>query len=176
MRVSGGRNGFIGLAAVAALLAFAACRQAPAAAAAGTYEDALRAMEGEEFEKATGTISGEWKFEVASSWEGDRPSPEDLRMFLQKKIRFTDEEIGSVFSQNGRYRILVFTKKTGSEQASVGSVDSMGMAVGKDLGAEIEKFDLIRVAFRDGRLVQGRIWTNMERAGRTSGGVVRRRN
>jgi hypothetical protein len=162
--------------AIAALcFGFAACQQAPATGASGTYQDALRTMEGEEFDQATGTIAREWKFEVASSWAGGRPSPEELRKLLEKKLRFTDEEIGSLFAENGRYSILVFLKKTGSEQASVGAVDSMGMPVSKDLGSIVEKYDAIRALFRDGRLVQGRLWSGIERAGGTSGGLIRRR-
>ena len=176
MRVSRGRECIIGLAAVAALLAFAACRQAPGTVAAGTYQDALRAMESSEFDKATATICREWGFEVASSWAGGQPSPEELRKLLEKKLRFTDEEIGSLFAEDGRYSILVLVKKTGSEQASVGGVDAMGMPVDKDLGSIVNKYDVIRALFRNGLLVQGRLWSGIERSGGTSGGLIRKRS
>ncbi len=174
MKESSGGNKLLLLVIAAFLLGPAACRETPATGAAGGYQDALRTMAGEEFAKATATIAREWKFEVASSWAGGRPSPEELRKLLEKTLRFTDEEIGSLFAENGRYSILVFLKKTGSEQASVGAVDSMGMPVSKDLGSIVEKYDVIRALFRDGRLVQGRLWSGIERAGGTSGGLVRR--
>lgn len=46
--------------------------------------------------------------------------------------------------------------------------------VAREWKFEVEKYDVIRALFRDGRLVQGRLWSGIERSGGTSGGLVRR--
>ena len=139
-----------------------------------TYQEALAAMNGAEMKSTAWKINDEWRFELVSSWEGDNPEKTMIAKLLPKKIRFNKEEETSLFAQAGHFNVLVFSKKVGEDSATMGAIDSMGLNAGKDSGLEVEQHMVIRLVFRDQKLVHSKVWPKIER-GSISGGMNYRR-
>ena len=56
------------------------------------------------------------------------------------------------------YNVIFLLKQESSESASIGKISGMGLSYRKDNTVDIERYTLIRVTFRNKRLIQSRIW------------------
>ncbi len=138
------------------------------------YEKELAALAGAAMHPTAWKMVRDWKFEMISSWEGEKPEKEMIAKLLPKKLRFSKEEVEALFAGEGRYNVMVFSKKIGEEHATIGQVDAFGMTAGKDSGVASEKHMVIRLVFFDKALVQSKLWPKIER-GSISGGMNYRR-
>jgi len=152
----------------------AGCAATMETSLAKSYQEKLASMSGQKPQPVLSTVTGEWKFEVANSWEGERPEPERVNKVAVKVIKFTKEEIQSIFAEPGKYKVMVFSKVVGSTSATTGEVDGMGFSLAKDSTYESNKYCVIRLVFRDDSLIDSRVWPNLDRGRFVEGTTIKR--
>jgi len=145
------------------LLAFgvaSGCMMSPEARQAKVYRTKLEAMLGKDQKEVTRMIR-EWEFDVLDTWEAEDPDRETIRSHQRPTVGFTEAEEESLFSSGGKYRVILFTKKVRTDSATLGSIDSLGRSFAMDTGYTTERFTIIRTVFRDGVLVNVRVWADV---------------
>jgi hypothetical protein len=152
----------------------AACVPSVETKQAKIYQDYLDSTRGQATAKVVPVIRSEWKFELAKSSDVENPSPEKVREICPKSIQFSDAEIRDIFSQTGRYKVMVFSKALKSSSATAGEIDESGFSAVKDASYEIQRSSVIRLVFRDDKLVHSRVWPSLE-SSRFTEGVIRKR-
>jgi hypothetical protein len=159
---------------VLALVAIAPAQEPPLPTkpkeAAKVYEATLQGMIGQPFGKVLSTIDG-WKFQALAAWEAVSPTEKEVASHDRNKIKFSKKEIAEIFGPGGAFKVVVYNKLVGTEQTTMGSVDSMGMGAGKDTAITVEKYAVIRAVFKDNALHVFKVWPTMDQAG-MSGGMM----
>lgn len=135
------------------------------------YRDNLDPMLGQDRPAVTAMITG-WNFQVLDSWQAENPDADTIRQHDRPGIRFSKDEIQGIFAPQGKYEVLVFSKKTRTDSATTGQIDEYGRGVLKDAEYTSDVFAVIRAVFRDGRLVSHRVWPNLSSTS-ISGGMKR---
>jgi hypothetical protein len=124
------------------------------------YRQNLDTMLGKD-KKEVITMIGNWNFQVLDSWAAENPDAETVKQHNRRSIGFSKSEIQGIFSQGGKYEVMIFSKKTGVDSATTGEIDEFGRGVLKDAEYTSEVFAVIRAVFRGGRLLNHRVWPNM---------------
>lgn len=140
---------------------FGAC--ATKGAKAKFYEDELDAMflKNAHYKEVTDLFST-WEFGVLDTWESANPTERDVARLDNRTMGgFSEREKQNVFKELGSYNVIFLSKLEKRESASLGEISGMGLSYRKDNVVDIEKCTLIRVMFRDKRLVQYKIWPNI---------------
>jgi hypothetical protein len=137
------------------------------------YRQNLETMLGKEKKEVT-TMITDWKFQVLDSWAAEDPDADTIKQHNRGAIGFSKSEIQGIFAQEGKYEVLIFSKKIGVDFATTGEIDEYGGSVLKDAEYSTEVFAVIRSVFKDGRLASYRVWPNMTSTS-ISGGVKRNR-
>ncbi|MFQ6037909.1 MAG: hypothetical protein ACE5LV_04755 [Candidatus Aminicenantales bacterium] len=137
------------------------------------YEQGLQAMLGDATGDVIEALKG-WEFGLLDSWEGRNPSEDEIAKHNRPAGGFSKEEAASLFAEEGTYKVMLFIKKVGTDVASTGQIDGIGMTYAKDADYTAERYTLIRVLFRDESLVHYRVWPSVSRS-RLSGIKVDRR-
>jgi hypothetical protein len=135
------------------------------------YRDQLEPMLGKDKKEVTTMITG-WDFQVLDSWSAENPDAETIKKHDRPATGFSKSEVQGIFAQKGKYDVMVFSKKTGTDSATTGQIDEYGRGVLKDKEYTSELFAVIRTVFRDGRLASHRVWPNLTSTS-ISGGVRR---
>ncbi len=141
---------------------------------AQTYQTHLGTLQGKKSKEVLPVIIDEWKFEVANQWEGEKPAPQDVNKVAVKVIKFSEQEIQSIFSEPGHYKVMVFSKVVGSTSATTGEIDSMGFSLSKDSTYLSNKYCVVRLVFRDDVFLNSRVWGNLDRGRFIDGTTVKR--
>jgi len=141
---------------------------------AQTYQTHLGTLQGKKSKEVMPVIIDQWKFEVANQWEGEQPAPQDVNKVAVKVIKFSEQEIRSIFSEPGNYKVMVFSKVVGSTSATTGEIDSMGFSLSKDSTYVSNKYCVVRLVFRDDVLLNSRVWGNLDRGRFVDGTTVKR--
>ena len=103
-----------------------------------------------------------WEFGVLDTWEAANPSAQDIARLDNRRMgAFSEREKQNVFKEPGSYNVVFLSKLEKKESASLGEISGMGLSTRKDNIVDIEKYTLIRIVFRDERLVQYKIWPNI---------------
>ncbi len=161
------RMGVVGL---TALVVLAACAPSVDVKQGAVYQSELDTRLGSAFQPLAEMITGEWGFKVKNSVSANPPTAETVAKAVpQRKLRFSKEEIRDLFSEPGRYRVMLFTKELASETSSTGEIDSMGRTINKDNQFVIHRYAVIRAVFRDEVLVQARVWPVVEQSDMVAG-------
>jgi hypothetical protein len=122
------------------------------------YESNLETMLGKEKEQVDSMIK-EWDFEASNYWDAENP---DVDTINNRSVSgFSKEEIQEIFSPKGKYSVWLFIKKVGTDSASTGVIDEYGKSLTKDTGYSVDRFTLIRTVFRDGELVNYKVFPNV---------------
>lgn len=124
------------------------------------YRNNLETMLGKDKQEVT-TMMSSWNFQVLDSWQAENPDADTIKQHNRRAIGFSESEIQGIFAQEGKYEVLIFSKKIGADSASTGEIDEFGRGVLKDTEYTSEVFAVIRTVFRDGRLASHRVWPNM---------------
>jgi hypothetical protein len=124
------------------------------------YRQNLERMLGADKKEVTAMI-GEWNFLVLDSWEAENPDAAAIKPYNRGAIGFSESEIQGIFAQEGKYEILIFSKKIGVDSATTGEIDEFGRGVLKDAEYTSEVFAVIRSVFKDGRLTSYRVWPSL---------------
>jgi len=135
------------------------------------YRSNLETVLGKDKQEVTAMISN-WNFQVLDSWKAENPDADMIKQHNRSAIGFSKSEIQGIFAQEGKYDVLIFSKKIGTDSATTGEIDEFGRSVLKDAEYTSEVFAVIRTVFRDGRLASHRVWPNMTSTS-ISGGLKR---
>ena len=154
------------------LCVFLSCAS-PGAKQAKLYQGKLETMIGNKFQDVTSAFR-DWKFGVVSSWEEDDPTAEDVKKHDSPVVEFTDLEIQGIFSEEGKYIVVLYSKKEATSDASIGTIDQMGMTYMHDTAIASDRFTLIRTVFKDGIFTHFKVWGNVHQT--SISGLKRIRN
>ncbi|MGZ7046403.1 MAG: hypothetical protein ACXVJK_08765, partial [Candidatus Aminicenantales bacterium] len=117
---------------------------------------------------------GTWELQPLDSFTAENPTWKDISKHNRTKVKFSKDDYNQIFAQGGKYRVLISNKLIGTETSHFGEINSMGMSATKDANINLEQYTVIRVVFRDDKLVQARVWPKLDQSG-FSGGTWRQR-
>jgi hypothetical protein len=132
------------------------------------YQADLEALKGQEFPKILEKLDA-WKFELVDSWMAENPAAKDITKHNRGKVKFSKEELRDVLGQAGKYKFAIYGKIVGVDQASIGTVDQFGMSNSKDATVDLKVYTIVRIVFRDDKLVHVRIWPKLEQSDMSGG-------
>ncbi|MGQ9471069.1 MAG: hypothetical protein ACUVR0_05155 [Candidatus Aminicenantales bacterium] len=139
---------------------------------AKAYEAQLFSLQHEPEVKILPLIEKEWKFELLRVEKiADLSSPQ-IKALLPRRISFSDEEIKTLFSDPGVYKLLVYIKEIGTSAATTGEITDLGLSATKDTAYVVRHYSLIRLIFKDGQLVHSRVWPRID-SSQLAEGVIR---
>lgn len=139
------------------------CCASPGVKQAKIYRGQLETKIGEKTEDITASFK-DWKFELANSWDEENPTADDIKKHNRRIDNFSDSEIQAIFSEEGKYRVMLFTKKEETTDASIGTIDEDGMGYMQDTFMASDRYTLIRAVFKDGVFTHFRVWGNVHQS------------
>jgi hypothetical protein len=128
---------------------------------AKVYQTGLEAMKGQEPQKVLNKLAA-WKFEAMVAWLADTPESKDFKKFNKGKTKFSKKEIAEIFTPLGKFKIAVYGILVATDSATSGSVDQFGMTSSKDASHSLQIFTVVRIVFRDEKLIDVHTWPKME--------------
>lgn len=145
------------LASFLSLVFLLSCATSDAAKQVKIYQDNMLLLVGKDAEEVTKTIAYSWKFGLLDRWEAVDPSLEAVIKNNFQKRGFSKQEAQDIFAPKGAYKVMLFQKPLGREEATTEvqmdmSLRGMGQ---KNIAQELA---YIRVVFRDNKLVHQRVW------------------
>jgi hypothetical protein len=140
---------------------------------AKVYQTGLEAMKGQEPRAVLNKLES-WKFEPMVAWMADTPASKDFKKFNKGKTKFSKTELAEIFEPAGKFKIAVYGLLVATDSATTGSVDQFGMGSMKDASHNLQIFTVVRVVFRDEKLIDVRTWPKMENS-EIAGGTWRLR-
>lgn len=154
------------------LLAGISCLPSLETKQAKVYEAQLLSLQNESEAKVLPVVEKEWKFELLRVEKITDLSPAKIKELLPRGIRFSDEEIKSIFSEPGRYKVLVYIKEIGASAATTGEITDLGLSATKDTAYTVKHYSLIRLVFREDKLLHSRVWPRID-SSQLAEGVIR---
>jgi Neuraminidase (sialidase) len=136
------------------------CATGPGAKQAKVYQNDLATMLGKEKNELIAAITG-WNFGLMDSWDAENPGAEMVKTHDRPTIGFAKKEVQDIFAAPGKYSVMVFQKKTGTESATTGQIDQFGRDVLKDTEYTMDHFTIIRAVFRDDHLLNFKVWPDV---------------
>jgi len=136
------------------------CSTGTGAKQAKIYQNNLETMLGKEKKEIITVITG-WNFGMMDSWKADNPDAKTINEHNRPKIGFSKNEIQEIFAAKGKYDVMIFQKKIGTDTATIGQIDQFGKGVLKDTEYTLEHFTIIRAVFRDDNLVSFKVWPDV---------------
>jgi hypothetical protein len=115
-----------------------------------------------------------WKLDLIAAWKTEDPNSSDFKKLNKGKTRFTKKEIADLLVPGPTYKIAFYGFLVGTEAATTGYIDEQGRGVDKDASYTVRIYTVIRVVFKDDKLVQVRTWPKVD-SSQVSGGTWRQR-
>lgn len=115
-----------------------------------------------------------WKFELMGAWKTENPDTPDFRKLNKGKTRFTKKEIAELLVPGPTYKVAFYGLLVGTDSATTGTIDELGRGVDKDASYTVRIFTVIRIVFRDDKLIQVRAWPKVD-SSQVTGGTWRDR-
>jgi hypothetical protein len=128
---------------------------------AKVYQTAIEAMKGQGPRAVLNKLES-WKFEPMVAWMADTSASKDFKKFNKGKTKFSKQELAEIFEPAGKFKIAVYGLMVATDSATTGSVDQFGMGSMKDASHNLQIFTVIRIVFRDEKLIDVRTWPKME--------------
>jgi hypothetical protein len=135
---------------------------------ARVYQAELETMKGQAPMTIIAKIE-EWQFLRSDAWKADNPTAKDIGKHAMSKVKFSKQEIKDIFGGPGQYKIAVYSKMVGTSSATRGTISDIGMANNKDATVELKVFTVVRLVFRDEKLVDVRTWPKIEGSSMSGG-------
>ena len=135
---------------------------------AKAFQAEIEAMTGQPPQKVLDKLLS-WKFELMSAWKTEDPATPDFKKLNTGKTRFTKKEIAELLVPGSTYKIAYYGLLVGTETATTGAIDELGRGVDKDASYTVNVFTVIRIVFRDEKLVHVRTWPKVDRSQVTGG-------
>jgi hypothetical protein len=142
------------------LACFFICCASPGAKQVKMYQGKLETMIGNKSDEVATTIKN-WEFDLLDQWEEENPDADKIKEHKRPVVGFSDSEIQQIFSAKGKYRVMIHSKKMETQEATLGSIDQYGRGNVKDTGLAADRYCLIRTVFKDGVLMNARVWGNV---------------
>ncbi len=149
------------LAAVLAWVAAAGSAGDKTTDAAKAYQAELTAMMGQEPPKVLDQIAG-WKFELIDAWMSDDVASLDFQKHNKGKTKFSKKDMAELLGPPGKYKFALYGLQVATDSATMGTIDSTGMSYQKDSTVNLETFTVIRITFRDDKLIEARTWPKLQ--------------
>lgn len=111
----------------------------------------------------------EWQFLRSDAWKADSPTPKIIGQHKMGKVKFSKQEIKDIFTAPGLYKIAIYSKIVGTSSATMGTISDIGMSNNKDATVDLKVFTVIRLVFRDEKLVDARTWPKIEGSSMSGG-------
>jgi hypothetical protein len=115
-----------------------------------------------------------WKLDLMAAWKTEDPNSPDFKKLNKGKTRFTKKEIADLLVPGPTYKIAFYGFLVGTEAATTGYIDEQGRGVDKDASYTVRIYTVVRVVFKDDKLVQVRTWPKVD-SSEVSGGTWRQR-
>jgi len=135
---------------------------------AKTYQAGLEAMKGQEYPKILAKLA-DWKFELVDAWMTETPASQDFAKHNGGKVKFSKKEIAEIFSPAGNFKVAVYGLLLGTDSATMGTIDGGGMSFAKDATVNLQIYTVIRVVFKEDKLISVRTWPKLESSNITGG-------
>jgi hypothetical protein len=132
------------------------------------YQQTLEGMKGQDMNAVLAQFE-KWEFRGLDSWEADNPTWKDVGKHNRTKVKFSKDDYTQVFSPGGKFKVIIYNKLVGTDTSHIGEIDAMGMSAGKDINVNLEQFTVIRAVFKDGKLIQSKVWPKLDQSGFTGG-------
>ncbi len=172
MKKSMGTLKAIVLALALSALGFAAFAADQASDDAKAYHAELETMKGQPPASVIAKLEG-WQFVVAGAWKAESPTAKDISKHAQGKVKFSKQEIKEVFGEPGQYKIAIYSKVVGTSSATMGAIDEMGRSIHKDAAIENKIYTVVRLVFKEDKLVNVRTWPKIDSSSMSGGNAWR---
>jgi hypothetical protein len=137
------------------------------------YQKNLDAMVGQDYGAVTAQLK-KWELQPLDSFSAENPTWKDVSKHNRNKIKFSKDDYDQIFAPGGKFQVLISNKLIGTDTSHFGEINDMGMSAAKDANFNLEQFTVIRLVFKDDKLVHARVWPKLDQSG-FSGGTWRRR-
>ena len=141
------------------LCAFLCCAS-PGTKQAKIYQGQLETMIGKNTEDMESTFK-DWGFSLMYIWQEENPSVEVIKDHNRPVVKFSDDEIEQIFSEEGKYHVLYYQKKEATTDASIGTIGEGGRSYMGDTTIASDRYTLVRAVFKDGAFAHFRLWGNV---------------
>ena len=128
---------------------------------AKAFEVELVAMKGQEPPKILDKLES-WKFELIDAWMADGAASPDFKAHNKGKTKFTKKEMADLFGAPGKYKLALYGLQVATGSATMGTVDELGMSYQKDATVNLQVLTVVRIVFRDEKLVDVRVWPKLQ--------------
>jgi len=155
------KNGLVLGLAAGSLAFFASCIPAAQTKQAKLYENGLATMIGGDIGPISEKICEDWEFEFSDFWDWENPSPETVLKNNHRLVGFSKQEAAEIFRAAGKYEVRVFSKPLPKRPSTIGQISDIGLPVLMDEVREAERKSYIRAVFRDGKLINYRVWASL---------------
>ena len=149
------------------------CCASPGTKQAKIYQGQLETMIGKKTEDMEASFK-DWGFSLMHSWQGENPSVEVIEKNNRPVVKFTEVEMQQVFSEEGKYLVMFFSKKEARSDASIGTIGEMGMGYMQDTAVASDRFTLVRAVFKDGIFTHFKVWGNVHQTQVSGQKTIRR--
>jgi hypothetical protein len=136
------------------------CCASPGTKQAKIYQGQLETMIGDKTADLENSFN-EWGFSLMDTWQEENPSVEVIKKHNRPVVKFSEDEIQQIFTEQGKYHVQYYQKKEATTDASIGTIDEGGMSYMGDTALASARYTLIRVVYKDGMLAQFRVWGNV---------------
>lgn len=128
---------------------------------AKAFQAGLEAMKGQEPPKILDQLAA-WKFELMDAWMADGPASADFKMHNKGKTKFDKKETAALFAAAGKYKFAIYGIQVAADSATMGTIDEAGMSYQKDATVNLQVFTVVRITFRDDKLIDVRTWPRLQ--------------
>jgi len=125
------------------------------------YESDLQSMVEKDSEEVVSKITATWDFKLANRWRAEDPTLDSISKKSRGRTAFTQQEVSQIFSQKGKYEVMLFSKFLRKEAATVGTITEMGGEATLRHEQEHERHAYIRVVFKDSKLLHFKVWPGL---------------
>ena len=148
------------------------CLPSPEIKQAKVYEAQLLSLQHQPEGKVLPLVEKEWKFELLRVENIKEFSAQKIKELLPRGIRFSEEEIKTIFAEPGKYKVLVYIKEIGASAATTGEITDLGLSATKDTAYTVRHYSLIRLVFKEEKLIHSLVWRRMD-SSQLAEGVIR---
>lgn len=137
------------------------------------YQKSLDAMVGQDYGAVTAQIE-KWEFRPLDSFTAENPAWKEISKHNRTKVKFSKDDYNQLFAQGGKFKVLISNKLIGTDTSHIGEIDAMGMSTMKDANINLEQYTVIRLVFKDDKLLHCRVWPKLDQSGFSGGTWLRR--
>ncbi|MGA2531732.1 MAG: hypothetical protein ABSG19_01710 [Candidatus Aminicenantales bacterium] len=115
-----------------------------------------------------------WEFRTLESYGAENPTWKDISKHNRAKVKFSKDDYNQLFAQGGNFKVLVYNKLIGTDTSHIGEIDGSGRGIMKDANINLQQYTVIRLVFKDDKLIQCRVWPKLDQSGFSGGTWLRR--